>query len=129
MALGKKLEKYFSSIEVSKGFKIDGKLTLGENIADLGGLTLGYYALEKSLEGKKKPDPIDGFTPEQRFFLGWAQVWRENMTKESLISQVQTDPHSPAHYRINATLPLMKEFGDAFGGKSAAADSLRLIIW
>ena len=128
-ALGKKLEKYFSSIEVSKGFKIDGKLTLGENIADLGGLTLGYYALEKSMEGKKRSDLIDGFTPEQRFFLGWAQVWRENMTNESLISQVQTDPHSPAHWRINATLPLMKEFGDAFGGKNTASASLRLVIW
>ena len=128
-ALGTKLEKYFSSIEVSKGFKIDGKLTLGENIADLGGLTLGYYALEKSMEGKKRPDPIDGFSPEQRFFLGWAQVWRDNMTRESLISQVQTDPHSPAHWRINGALPLLKEFGDAFGSKNSAADSLRIVIW
>jgi len=128
-ALGKRMENYFGSIEVTKGFKIDGKLTLGENIADLGGLTLGYYALEKSLEGKTKPEPIDGFTPEQRFFLGWAQVWRENMTNESLISQVQTDPHSPAHWRINGTLPLMKEFADAFGGQTAAKDSARIVIW
>ena len=128
-ALGKKMEAYFSSIEVTKGFKIDGKLTLGENIADLGGLTLGYYALEKSLEGKKKPDPIDGFTYQQRFFLGWAQVWRENMTNESLINQVQTNEHTPARWRINATLPLMKEFSDAFGCKGTAADSLRIVIW
>ena len=90
-ALGKRLEDYFSAIEVTKGFKIDGKLTLGENIADLGGLTLGYHALDKSLEGKEKPAPIDGFTYQQRFFLGWAQVWRENITNESLINQVQTD--------------------------------------
>ena len=128
-ALGKKMENYFAAIEVTKGFKIDGKLTLGENIADLGGLTLGYYALEKSLEGKKRPEPIDGFTPEQRFFLGWAQVWRENMTNESLISQVQTDPHSPARWRINAALPLMKEFEDAFGCKGATSDSVRIVIW
>jgi putative endopeptidase len=128
-ALGEKMEKYFSSIEVTKGFKIDGKLTLGENIADLGGLTLGYYALEKSLEGKSKPDPIDGFTYQQRFFLGWAQVWRENMTDESLINQVQTNEHTPARWRINATLPLMKEFADAFGCKGAAADSMRIVIW
>ena len=123
------MENYFAAIEVTKGFKIDGKLTLGENIADLGGLTLGYYALEKSLEGKKRPEPIDGFTPEQRFFLGWAQVWRENMTNESLISQVQTDPHSPARWRINAALPLMKEFEDAFGCKGATSDSVRIVIW
>ena len=129
IALGKKLEEYFSSIEVTKGFKINGKLTLGENIADLGGLTLGYYALEKSLEGKKKPEPIDGFTYQQRFFLGWAQVWRENMTNESLINQVQTNEHSPARWRINATLPLMKEFSDVFGCKVTVADSLRIVIW
>jgi predicted metalloendopeptidase len=128
IALGKKMEEYFSSIEVTKGFKINGKLTLGENIADLGGLTLGYYALEKSLEGKKIPEPVDGFTYQQRFFLGWARVWRENMTNESLINQVQTNEHSPARWRINATLPLMKEFSDAFGCKGIA-DSLRIVIW
>jgi predicted metalloendopeptidase len=128
IALGKKLEDYFSAIEVTKGFKINGKLTLGENIADLGGLTLGYYALEKSLAGKEKPKPIDGFTYQQRFFLGWAQVWRENMTNESLINQVQTNEHSPARWRINATLPLMKEFSDAWGCKGIA-DTMRIVIW
>lgn len=130
-ALGKKLEDYFNTFEVTKGFKINGKLTLGENIADLGGLTLGYYALEKSLEGKKKPDPIDGFTYQQRFFLGWAQVWRENMTNESLINQVQTNEHTPARWRINATLAQMKEFSDVFGckGKMSVPDSERVVIW
>jgi len=129
IALGKRLENYFSSIEVTKGFKINGKLTLGENIADLGGLTLGYYALEKSLAGKKAPEKIDGFTYQQRFFLGWAQVWRENMTNESLINQVQTNEHSPARWRINATVPLMKEFSDAFGCKGTVADTLKIVIW
>ena len=129
IALGKKLEDYFSAIEVIKGFRINGKLTLGENIADLGGLTLGFYALEKSLAGKDKPKPIDGLTYQQRFFLGWAQVWRENITNESLINQVQTNEHSPARWRINATLPLMKEFSDAWGCKGSIADSLRIVIW
>ena len=130
-ALGKKLEDYFSTFEVTKGFKINGKLTLGENIADLGGLTLGYYALQKSLDGKKKPDPIDGFTYQQRFFLGWAQVWRENMTNESLINQVQTNEHSPARWRIIATLGQLKEFTDAFGckGKMSVPDAERVVIW
>ena len=127
-ALGKRLADYFSGIEVTKGFNINGKLTLGENIADLGGLTLGYYALEKSLAGKEKPAKIDGFTYQQRFFLGWAQVWRENMTNESLINQVQTNEHSPARWRINATLPLMKEFSDAFGCKGIT-DQQRIVIW
>ena len=127
--LGKRMADYFSAIEVTKGFNINGKLTLGENIADLGGLTLGYYALEKSLAGKEKPAPIDGFTYQQRFFLGWAQVWRDNMTNESLINQVQTNEHSPARWRINATLPLMKEFSDAFGCQGKIPDAQRIVIW
>ena len=130
-ALGEKLEKYFDKFEVTKGFKINGKLTLGENIADLGGLTLGYHALVKSMEGKKAPEPIDGFTWQQRFFLGWAQVWHENMTNESLISQVQTNEHSPARWRINATLAQMPEFAAAFGGKGTmlVPDAERIVIW
>lgn len=130
-ALGERMKNYFNSFEVTKGFKIDGKLTLGENIADLGGLTLGYYALVKSMEGKKAPEPIDGFTWKQRFFLGWAQVWHENITNESLINQVQTNEHSPGRWRINATLAQMKEFSDAFGckGKMAVADADRVVIW
>jgi putative endopeptidase len=130
-ALGKKMEEYFNAIEVTKGFTINGKLTLGENIADLGGLTLGYYALKKSMEGKQPPAPIDGFTWQQRFFLGWAQVWHENITHESLINQVQTNEHSPGRWRINATLAQMKEFADAFGckGKMAVPDSARIVIW
>lgn len=129
-ALGEKLQKYFDSFEVTPGFKINGKLTLGENIADLGGITLGYYALVKSMEGKKTPEPIDGFTWQQRFFLGWAQVWHENMRKESLISQVQTNEHSPARWRINATLGQVKEFSDAFcKGKMSVPDADRVVIW
>jgi len=130
-ALGDRMKKYFDSFEVTKGFKIDGKLTLGENIADLGGLTLGYYALVKSMGGKKAPEPIDGFSWKQRFFLGWAQVWHENITNESLINQVQTNEHSPGRWRINATLAQMKEFSDAFGdkGKMAVPDADRVVIW
>jgi predicted metalloendopeptidase len=128
--LGDRLKDYFNSFEVTKGFKIDGKLTLGENIADLGGLTLGYYALIKSMKGKKAPEPIDGFTWQQRFFLGWAQVWHENITNESLINQVQTNEHSPGRWRINATLAQMKEFTDAFGkGRMSIPDADRVVIW
>ncbi|HEV7383223.1 MAG TPA: M13 family metallopeptidase, partial [Dyadobacter sp.] len=80
--LTKRYIDYFSGIEALPGFKINGALTIGENVADLGGLTLAYYALEKSLKGKPEPELIDGFNWKQRFFLGWAQVWHMNTTDE-----------------------------------------------
>jgi putative endopeptidase len=131
--LTKKYIDYFSSLEALPGFKINGALTIGENVADLGGLTLAYYALEKSLKGKPEPAPIDGFNWKQRFFLGWAQVWHMNTTDEALRNQVQTDPHSPAKQRINGPLPHLKEFESAWnchaGSKMVLADSARIVIW
>jgi putative endopeptidase len=130
--LTKKYIDYFSGIEALPGFKINGALTIGENVADLGGLTLAYYALEKSLNGKE-PAPIDGFNWKQRFFLGWAQVWHMNTTDEALRNQVQTDPHSPAKDRINGPLPHLKEFQAAWacgaGSKMILPDSARVVIW
>jgi len=133
MALAGRYVAYFDNIEALPGVKIKGGLTIGENIADLGGLTLAYYALEKSLKGKPEPPLIDGLNWKQRFFLGWAQVWRMNTTDEALRNQVETDPHSPARYRINATLSHMKEFQDAWGTKGGdkmfLPDSARVVIW
>lgn len=130
--LTKRYIDYFSGIEALPGFKINGALTIGENVADLGGLTLAYYALEKSFNGKE-PEPIDGFTWKQRFFLGWAQVWHMNTTDEALRNQVQTDPHSPARDRINGPLPHLKEFQAAWtcgaGSKMILPDSSRIVIW
>ncbi|MDR6803287.1 putative endopeptidase [Dyadobacter sp. BE34] len=130
--LTKRYIDYFSGIEALPGFKINGALTIGENVADLGGLTLAYYALEKSFNGKE-PAPIDGFTWQQRFFLGWAQVWHMNTTDEALRNQVQTDPHSPARDRINGPLPHLKEFQAAWscgaGSKMVLPDSSRIVIW
>ncbi|MGX5855322.1 M13 family metallopeptidase [Dyadobacter jiangsuensis] len=130
--LTKRYIDYFSGIEALPGFKINGALTIGENVADLGGLTLAYYALEKSFNGKE-PAPIDGFTWKQRFFLGWAQVWHMNTTDEALRNQVQTDPHSPARDRINGPLPHLKEFQAAWscgaGSKMVLPDSSRIVIW
>jgi putative endopeptidase len=115
------------------GFKINGALTIGENVADLGGLTLAYYALEKSLKGKPEPELIDGFNWKQRFFLGWAQVWHMNTTDEALRNQVQTDPHSPARTRINGPLPHLKEFHNAWncgaGSKMVLPEASRVVIW
>ncbi len=131
--LTKKYIDYFSGIEALPGFKINGALTIGENVADLGGLTLAYYALEKSLKGKPEPALIDGFNWKQRFFLGWAQVWHMNTTDEALRNQVQTDPHSPAKSRINGPMPHLKEFQDAWkcgpGSKMILSDADRVVIW
>ncbi|WP_212001720.1 M13 family metallopeptidase [Chitinophaga sp. HK235] len=131
--LTKRYINYFGGIEALPGFKINGALTIGENVADLGGMTLAYYALKKSFEGKEEPKPIDGFTWQQRFFLGWAQVWHGNSTDAALRQQIQTDPHSPARYRINGPLPHLKEFQDAWGckpgDKMVLPDAERVTIW
>jgi len=131
--LAKSYIDYFSNIEVLPGFKINGGLTIGENIADLGGLTLAYHALEKSFEGKEQPKPIDGYTWQQRFFLGWAQVWHGNITDAALRNQVQTDPHSPARWRINGPLPHLVEFQQAWGcsdtSKMVLPADKRVVIW
>ena len=133
MALAKRYISYFNGIEVQKGFFINGALTIGENIADLGGLTLAYNALEKSLKGKPEPALIDGYNWKQRFFLGWAQVWHANITDAALRNQIQTDPHSPARDRINGPLPHLKAFADAWGctpgSKMVLSDDKKVIIW
>ncbi|SHJ05182.1 putative endopeptidase [Hymenobacter daecheongensis DSM 21074] len=111
---------------------VNGKLTMGENLADLGGLTIAYTALQKTLAGKPKTK-IDGFTPEQRFFLSYAQVWRTNSRPEFLRQQVLSDPHSPAQFRTNGPLMNMPEFFEAFGCKDDAkmvrAQESRAKIW
>jgi len=98
-------------------FHINGKLTLGENIADLGGLNIAYDALQKALKEHPQPKKIDGFTPEQRFFLSYAQVWRNNIRKENLILRLKTDVHSPGEFRTNGELMNLPAFYAAFGVK------------
>jgi putative endopeptidase len=107
----------FSAYEVAPGLNMQGKLTLGENIADLGGLTMAYAAYQKSLEGKPRPANIDGFTPEQRFFLGWAQVWAAKARTEAERQQVLTDPHALPRWRVNGPLSNLQQFSKAFGCK------------
>lgn len=105
----------FSSYEVQPKLFMDGKLTLGENIADLGGLTVAYDAYIRSLEKNGRPENIDGFTPEQRFFLGWAQVWAVKATQEFERLQVSTDPHAIARWRVNGPVSNMPQFAKAYG--------------
>lgn len=124
---------YFSRFEALPGVNINGELTIGENIADLGGLTLAYYALKRSMQGKPEPAKIDGFTWQQRFFLSWAQVWHNNIKDEELRNRLQTDPHSPARYRINGPLKHLPEFYEAFsvkeGDKMWLPATERISIW
>ncbi|MBS1646153.1 MAG: M13 family metallopeptidase [Bacteroidetes bacterium] len=96
---------------------VNGQLTLGENIADLGGLTMSYYAYKLSLKGKKSP-VIDGFTGEQRFFIAWAQGWKSLTRPEALKQLIATNPHSPGEFRAWAPLTNLTEFYEAFGVKS-----------
>src|SRR5690606_18701234 len=95
---------------------VNGELTLGENLADLGGLAIAYEAFKKTEQGKSNKT-IDGFTPDQRFFLSWAQVWRANTRPEEMAARIVTDPHSPNEWRCNGPLSNMQEFYDAFGVK------------
>jgi predicted metalloendopeptidase len=98
-------------------FHVNGKLTEGENIADYGGLLTGYDALERALERNGRPGPIDGYSPEQRYFLAWAQSWRGHSRPEQLRTRVTVDPHAPERWRNNGPLANMEAFASAFGCK------------
>ena len=104
----------YAGYEPLPGLHINGELTQGENIADIGGVKIAYMALQKAL-AKKGPQPkIDGFTPEQRFFLGFAQIWRNNQRDEDLKLQINTNPHSPGRFRTIGPLSNLVEFQKAF---------------
>jgi predicted metalloendopeptidase len=98
-------------------FHVNGKLTLGENIADYGGTLTAYDALQRALKRNGRPGLIDGFTPEQRFFLGYAQTWRSHSRPESMRTRVGIDPHAPDRWRTNGPLSNMPIFAAAFGCK------------
>ncbi|MGY3089519.1 putative endopeptidase [Hymenobacter sp. UYAg731] len=124
--------KQYDAFSPLDSVHVNGKLTMGENLADLGGLTIAYQAFEKTPQAKAQTK-IDGFTPEQRFFLAYAQIWRTNVRPEYIRQQVQVDPHSPAQYRTNGPLMNMPEFYKAFGcqdgNKMMRASADRSKIW
>jgi putative endopeptidase len=131
-AQAEKLGAQYSAFEPLPGAKVQGGLTMGENIGDMGGLSLGLDAYHASLKGAPAP-VIDGLTGDQRVFLGWAQVWREKIRDEALRQQVVTDPHSPAYYRVNGTIRNIPGWYEAWdvkaGDKLYVAPEDRVRIW
>ncbi|MDB5476903.1 MAG: peptidase family protein [Phenylobacterium sp.] len=128
----KRLGAQYTAFEPLPGAHVNGQLTMGENIGDMGGLSLALDAYHASLHGKPAP-VIDGFTGDQRIFLGWAQVWREKIRDETLRQRLVVDPHSPAYYRVDGTIRNIDGWYQAFGVK--AGDKLyvppeeRVRIW
>jgi putative endopeptidase len=114
------VQQQFDGYEVEPGLHENGKLVLGESIADLGGLAISYAAYEKSIEGKR-PQNIDGFTPEQRFFLGWAQVWGANLRPEYARLMANSNEHPIPRFRVNGPLSNMELFAKAFGCRRGEA--------
>ena len=124
----------YNHYEVLDSEFINGQLTLGENIADLGGATVAYHAYLMSLGDGAEPEPIDGFTGEQRFFLGFAQVWRGTRREQSLRMALKVNPHSPGKYRVNGIVFNMPEFYAAFpdigpGDSLYIPEDKRAVIW
>ena len=125
------IEQY-NGFEPYDSLYVNGELTLGENIGDMAGLTIAYRAYKNSLNGKEAP-VLDGLTGEQRFFMGWAQVWRRNTREKRARQLILIDPHSPAVYRVSGTLQNMPEFYEAFdvkeGDKLFVPVEERVKIW
>ncbi len=125
--------RQYDAYEPLKGEHVNGKLTLGENIADVGGLKIAFAAYQNSLKGKTVPPTIDGFTGPQRFFLGAATVWRNHIREAALSLRLKTDSHSPGRERVNGPLSNLPEFYEAFGcadGQPMKRDAkVRPAIW
>lgn len=125
----------FFGFKVLDSIKVNGQLTLGENLADLGGLAISYDAFKKTAQGKStgKKSLIDGFTPDQRFFLSWAQIWRINVLPETQAQLIMTDPHAPGIYRCNGPLSNITAWYEAFhvqpGDKMYKKPEDRIKVW
>ena len=126
------VDRQYSAYTVLDSLHLNAKLTMGENIADIGGVAMAFQALQRDLAGKPRTQ-IDGFTPEQRFFLAYAQARRATFRDQQLRMMVQTDPHSPNEFRVNGPLANMPEFAAAFGCKEGdpmvRPASERVSIW
>jgi endothelin-converting enzyme/putative endopeptidase len=124
----------YAAYEPLPGVKLDGALTLGENIADLGGLRLAFAAMQAARAGRPDGDrKLLGYTPEQQFFLGYAQSWCASLRDEAMRLRALTDPHAPPKYRVNGPLSNMPEFAEAFscdeGDPMARPAAARCAVW
>lgn len=132
-SLGDALADQYSALEPLPGTHVDGKFTLGENIGDLGGVNAAYDGLQLYLKENGNPGLIDGYTPEQRFFISWSTIWRSKMRDEALKNQVKTDPHSPGMYRAYVPIQNVDAFYSAFNIKEGdgmfVAPEKRVKIW
>jgi putative endopeptidase len=130
---GNALADQYSSLEVLDGVFINGKFTLGENIGDLGGVLGAYDGLQIHIKENGRPEPIDGFSAEERFFMSWATVWRTLIREDALRSQITTDPHSPGYNRATQPLKNVDAFYEVFGVKEGdnmyIAPENRVRIW
>ena len=128
-----KLVAQYDAIIVVDSVHANGRYTLGENIADHGGLLVAHQAYKNSLNGKETPAPIDGFTDEQRFYLGYANLWGQNIRPEEIRRLTKIDPHSLGKWRVNAALRNIDTFYSAFGIQEAdpmyLAPDNRVAIW
>lgn len=131
--LGDRLAAQYSALEPLKGVFVDGHFTLGENIGDLGGVNAAYDGLQIYLKENGNPGKIDGFTPEQRFFISWGTIWRTKARDEAIKNQVKTDPHAPGYYRSYVPLQNVDAFYKAFnikeGDKLYVKPENRVKIW
>ncbi|NOR28439.1 MAG: M13 family peptidase, partial [Lutibacter sp.] len=132
-ALGKKLVDQYSAVEALEGINLNGEFTLGENIGDLGGINSAYDGLQIFYEKNGRPDDIDGFTAEQRFYMSWGTIWRTKMRDEAMKNLIKTDPHSPGMYRAYMPLQNVDAFYTAFniveGDEMYLQPEERVKIW
>ena len=130
--LTSKLVAQYEGYEALPSKKVNGRLTLGENIADLSGMAIAFKAYRLSLGGKEGP-VLDGFTSGQRFFVGWSQIWRRKYRDSELVRRLVTDPHSPSHFRGNGPVTNLDAFYEAFnvkpGDKLYKPKAERIQIW
>jgi len=131
--LGKRLVDQFSAVSVFEEVNLNGEFSLGENIGDLGGIVGAYDGLQLFYEKNGRPEDIDGFTAEQRFYLSWGTIWRDKMTDDEMRNRIKTDPHSPGRYRSYMPLRNVDSFYEAFqiveGDKMYLNPEERVKIW
>ena len=124
---------FYNNIEVAPGVYANGEFTLGENIADNGGLNVSYTAFQKAKKEGQIKGEMDGFTPEQRFFLAYAAVWAANIREAEILRRTKSDPHSLGRWRVNGALPHIDMWYEAFGVKEGdkmfVPKAERLSLW